>query len=477
MSAEPTAEHQLPAGPDAREGAALLARVERVPLTRLHLRIASILGVGTFFDSFDALSLSVALTAILTTLHAPLSAAGPLIAVGYVGQIIGAVAFGVVSERFGRKTAFVAASALFGVLSLFSALAWNVESLMAFRLVQGIGLGAEVPVAAAMFNEFVRARARGLIVLVYESLFVWGILGATVVGAVFLSVFPPADAWRYLFVLGALPLLSAVWAWFRLPESPRHLVHRGELDRAASVVERLEGSARRGGRPLDDAGQAPVVPVEAVAEPPTRFGELFSPAYRTRTLALWSIWFTTFLPLGGFTSWMPALLTRIGTLSPAVASLLTGGIVVGNLVVLYITASSLDRRGRRFWFGAGYGLALLGSVGGVVALGVLGWHSWVVLFVAGALVLFGVNINAPLAYLYTAELYPTRMRAWATMVSSTMRNLASVVAPITIGLLLGAASGVLWSFVLATGVLLIGLAVMLRFGVETKQRTLEQLAA
>ncbi|WP_219412418.1 MFS transporter [Pseudonocardia nigra] len=470
MSIEPTAGRAAPPA----DGAALLDRVERIPLTRFHLRIASILGVGTFFDSFDALVLSVALTAILSSLGAPLSVAGLLIAAGFVGQIIGAVAFGVVSERAGRKVAFVAASALFGALSVVSAFAWSAESLMVFRLLQGIGLGAEVPVAAAMFNEFVRAKARGRIVLIYESLFVWGILGATLVGAVFLSVFPPDDAWRYLFVLGGVPVLTAVWAWFRLPESPRHLVHRGDLAQAESVIAEMEASARRGGHVLEDPAAA--VPRAVVAEPPTRFGELFSPAYRTRTLALWCIWFTTFLPLGGFTSWMPALLSRVGGLPPAVASLLTGGIVVGNLVVLYIAASSLDRRGRRFWFTAGYGLALLGSVGGAVAIGLLGWNGWVVLFVAGALVLFGVNINAPLVYLYTAELYPTRMRAWATMVGSTMRNLASVIAPITIGLLLGATTGVLWSFVLATVVLLVGLAVLLRFGVETKQRALEELA-
>jgi putative MFS transporter len=469
MSIDPTADRAAPLA-----GAALLDRVERIPVTRFHLRIASILGVGTFFDSFDALVLSVALTAILSSLGAPLSVAGLLIAAGYVGQIVGAVLFGVVSERAGRKVAFVAASALFGALSVVSALAWNAESLMAFRLLQGIGLGAEVPVAAAMFNEFVRARARGRIVLVYESLFVWGILGATIVGAVFLSVFPPEDAWRYLFLLGGVPVLTAVWAWFRLPESPRHLVHRGDLEQAEAVVAEMEASARRAGHDLEEPAPRTAAPV---AEPPTRFGELFSPAYRTRTLTLWCVWFTTFLPLGGFTSWMPALLTRVGGLPPATASLLTGAIVVGNLVVLYVAASSLDRRGRRFWFAAGYGLALVGSVGGALALGVLGWTGWPVLFTAGALVLFGVNINAPLVYLYTAELYPTRMRAWATTVGSTMRNLASVIAPITIGLLLGAATGVFHSFVLATVVLLVGLAVLLRFGVETKQRPLEELAA
>jgi len=182
----------------------LLGRVEQVPLNRFHFRVAGMLGVGTFFDSFDGLILAVALTATLQALGAPMSVAGVLIAAGYLGQIIGAIGFGFVSERYGRKIAFVVSSGIFGLLSLVAVFAWNVESLMIIRLLQGIGLGAEVPVAAAMFNEFVRAKARGRIVMIYESLFGWGILAASLVGGLLLAVFPPHNAWRYLFLIGGI---------------------------------------------------------------------------------------------------------------------------------------------------------------------------------------------------------------------------------------------------------------------------------
>src|SRR5919198_147100 len=117
------------------DGAALLGRMERVPLTRFHLRTASILGVGTFFDSFDTLVIAVGMTAILGTFGADVGTAGFLIAAGYLGQIVGAIGFGFVSERYGRKTAFIASSVLFGVLSLFAALAWSAESMFVLRLV------------------------------------------------------------------------------------------------------------------------------------------------------------------------------------------------------------------------------------------------------------------------------------------------------------------------------------------------------
>ncbi len=460
------------------EAAALLHRVEQVPFSRFHLRVAGILGVGTFFDSFDGLVLAVALTAILQSLGAPLSVAGVLIAASYVGQMIGAIGFGFVSERFGRKIAFIAASAIFGLLSLVAAFAWSIESLMLIRLLQGIGLGAEVPVAAAMFNEFVRAKARGRIVMIYESLFVWGILAASLVGGLLLAVFPPQNAWRYLFVIGAIPLLTSIWAYFRLPESPRHLLHKGDIDGARAVVESMEAQVRPG-TPLDPAPEAPSAGASAagasVAEPRTRFGELFGAEYRGRTAMLWCTWFTTYFALWGLTTFLPTLLVRAG-LSQSTAALLSGAITVGDLIAVYIAAATLDRLGRRFWFITGFALAIVGALLGVLGIGVLGISGWVVFFIAGATLLVGVNINAPLIYMYTAELYPTRMRAFATMVGSSLRSLAAVIAPIILGVLTTVPGGNVWMFALFGAVLAVGLAVFAKFGIETKQRALEELA-
>jgi putative MFS transporter len=473
MTIDKPPSQSAPADDRATEGAALLGRMERVPLTRFHLRIASILGVGTFFDSFDTLAIAVTMAAILGTFGVGLETAGFLIAAGYVGQIVGAIGFGFVSERFGRKAAFIASSALFGVLSLVAAFAWSVESLLVFRLIQGIGLGAEVPVAAAMFNEFVRARARGRIVLIYESLFIWGILAASLVGGLLLAAFPPHDAWRYLFAIGAVPAVAAIWAYFRLPESPRHLVHKGDLETARATIEEMEASPRIG-KPVP-TGDDVAVPVAAVAEPRTRFGELFAPNYRQRTAMLWCTWFTTYFALWGLTTFLPTLLVRAGV-SQSHASLLSAAVTIGDMIVVYLAAATLDRLGRRFWFTAGYVLALIGAAFGVIAIGLAGASGWVVLFIASATLLVGVNINAPLIYIYTAELYPTRMRAWATMVGSTLRSGSAVIAPIVLGLLVGRAGGIAWMFALFAAVLAVGLVVFLRHGIETKQRTLEELA-
>jgi MFS transporter, putative metabolite:H+ symporter len=454
----------------------LLGRLERLPFTRTHLRVASLLGAGTLMDAVDGQIVAVALTTILSSLGAPMSAAGPLIAAGFAGQMVGAIGFGMLSERLGRKTVYVVSSIIFGSLSLAAAFAWNVEVLAVVRFAQGIGLGAAVPVAAAMFNEFVSGRSRGRVVIIYESLFNWGILLASVLGFVFLAVLPAGHAWRYLLVIGVLPVATAVWAAFRLPESPRYLLEHGRLDAAVAVVREMEISAGR------DILAEPSPSAEQVVEGapirrPTQLGELFSPVYRGRTAHIACIWLANYFALWGFTSFMPSLLVQAGFSRP-LASLLSGAFNVLGLLMLYIVAATLDRWGRRFWFLAGHTLSVCGAILGTTVFAFLGSTNVPVLLLAGGAVMVGANINGNVAWVYTAELFPTRMRAWATMAGSSLRCLAAVIAPIVFGLVLargGIGTGI--AFALCGLLLLTALVVVARFGIETRQRSLEELAS
>ncbi|MDT7623903.1 MAG: transporter, putative metabolite:H+ symporter [Pseudonocardiales bacterium] len=455
----------------------LLGRLERLPFTRMHLRVASLLGAGTLMDAVDGQIVAVALTTILSSLGAPMSAAGPLIAAGFAGQMVGAIGFGMMSERLGRKTVYIISSAIFGSLSLAAAFAWNVESLAVIRFVQGIGLGAAVPVAAAMFNEFVSGRSRGRVVIIYESLFNWGILLASVLGFVFLAVFQAGVAWRYLLMIGALPVATAVWAAFRLPESPRYLLEHGRLDAAEAVVREMEVSASRDIVAETSPSSTQVVVERAHIRRPTHLGELFSPAYRGRTAHIACIWLANYFALWGFTSFMPTLLAQAG-FSRSLASLLSGAFNVLGLVMLYIVAATLDRWGRRFWFLAGHTLSVCGATLGAIVFVFLGSTNLPVLLLAGAAVMVGANVNGNIAFVYTAELFPTRMRAWATMAGSSLRCLAAVIAPIVFGFFIARGGiGVGIAFALSGLLLLTALVVVARFGIETRQRSLEELAS
>lgn len=447
----------------------LIARIERVPVTRFHWKVGGILGAGTFFDAFDIVAIGVVLTAISSTFHLNSAQAGWLVSAGFLGQGIGAVGFGLVSERLGRRRVFLAALLVIGVFAAISAVAWSGFSLGSIRFLQGLGLGAETPVASALLAEMVAGPRRGRVNVLYKLASPLGNLGTSLVAAAFLAATPPSTAWRLLFIIGAAPLVVAAVASFALPESPRYLVRRGRLDEAERIVERMEASATT-------ALAAPHAQPAPADLGRTRFGELFSRDYLRRTVMVWVAWFTVYFVLLGGTAWLPSQYVKVGHVSQSRASVLAGAVNVVAIVLIIVVAGLVDTVGRKRLLVSGYVVSLLGAVLGVVFWLTGNLHGWGLLYTAGALLMLGVYTVDPLVYAYTAELFPTRMRSWATMSASAWRAAAAVIAPIVIGEILQIGSGIGAIFALFAIVLVIGLITQAGWGVETKQVQLERLA-
>src|SRR6185295_18641820 len=184
----------------------IVARLERLPPSWWQVKARIIVGVATFFDAFDALAIATILPVIVPLWKLTPPQIGFMISASFVGQLIGALLFGWIAERFGRMTAMVWSIALFAVMSLVCALAWDYDSLLVLRTIQGIGLGGEVPVAAVFISELTRAQGRGRFVLLYELVFPIGLVMAALVG---LWVVPHLG-WQYMFVIGALPAFLAL---------------------------------------------------------------------------------------------------------------------------------------------------------------------------------------------------------------------------------------------------------------------------
>ena len=160
----------------------IIARVERLPVSWWHVKTRIIIGVATFFDAFDALAIASVLPAIVPMWKLTPPQIGFLISAGFLGQLLGALFFGWIAEKYGRMTGMIWSIATFAVMSFVCAFAWDYESLLAFRLVQGFGLGGEVPIAAVYISELARANVRGRFVMLYELIFPVGIVAATVIG-------------------------------------------------------------------------------------------------------------------------------------------------------------------------------------------------------------------------------------------------------------------------------------------------------
>lgn len=454
---------------DVARRSEILARLERLPFSRFHLRLAAILGVGTFFDAFDALTIATALAVIFTTLHINFLNAGLLISAAYVGQFIGAWIFGYLSETYGRKFAFITSLFVFGLMSVATAFAWDFQSLVICRIIQGLGLGGEVPVAGALFGEYLRTTNRARIGLIYQSLFIWGAALTPAIGVAVFSLVGQDPGWRVLFILGGIPALVAIYACWALPESARWLADKGRYEEAERLVSRIEAEPRKEALP-------PLRVTPHPAPRKTRLAELFAGIYARRTILLWTQWAATFFVAYGNSIWLPTLYVKLGGLPVTNALLLTLVTWGVTLTVMYLEAWLLERIGRRPLFTFGFAMIALGAGVGVVA--VLFFHAtgWPILFVSALIMGIGTALNSSACVNYTAELYPTRIRGLGIATGSSMSRLASIFSPFAVGALLNAGYGIEAVFAMFAAAGLIGLVVLIALGVETKGRTLEELS-
>lgn len=447
------------------------ARIDRVPTGRFHVKIASILGTGTFFDGFDAISLAVVLSIVVSTFQISFAEAGLIISAGYIGQFIGAILIGLLADRFGRKKTFIGAMVIFALLSVACAFAWSSTSLLVFRLLQGLGLGAEVPIAGTLINEYLGRKSRGRVAVLYQSAFSWGLFFAPLVALVLTTTLDPQLAWRVLLGIGVLPLLVAIWAWFALPESARWLAERGRHEEANAYVLEMEAEATSRGKVLDEPA-----PLPAAAHKAFKASELFSGQYGRRTIMLAFLWFAAYFVIYGYSVWLPSLYVQIGHLPPANSLLLT--VLIGIIVIAVISTSAwlVEKIGRKPSLFIGFTIATAAGAYGWITTTLIGDTSWQVLFTTGCLIALGISIPAAVLYMYTAELYPTRMRGFATSSASSLARLASVLSPFLIGPLLDS-GGVGTIFALLGGFALLGALVVGTVGIETRNRSLEDISA
>ena len=449
----------------------VIGRAERLPVTGLHRRIMIILGFGTFFDAFDTLAIASALTVIFSSLSIDFVATGMLIGVGYVGQLIGALLFGILSEVWGRKKSFIVALSVMGLFSIGAALAWNLQSLALSRALLGIGLGGEAPIAGTMIAELLQRHRRGRYFLLYQTLYQWGILLTPVAGFFLISMLGPEAGWRVLFAVGAAPLLLALVSLWWLPESVRWLVDKGRMREAETVVARFEENAAAEGLALDAPRMT--APTDAKS---TKFAELFHPNYLRRTILCWLHWFLCYYVVVGLVTWLPGLFVRVGHLSATQALLAAVGVNVITVIMGYVSAWLVDRLGRKLLFSIGFIGMAAGALIGFAEIAWLNVQGWIPLFTAACVMQAFLIFNAMGCYLYTAELYPTRMRGWGSSAGRAVSLVASIIAPITVGAMLGSsfgASGMFAVFALAS---VLGLIAILWLGIETKDKLLEELS-
>ncbi len=413
--------------------ASVAARLDALPFTRRHLKVLTGSGLGWALDAMDVGLVSFVLTALIAQWSLTGEQASWIASAGFVGMAVGASLGGLLADRFGRRSVFALTLLIYGLATGASALAGGVAALIALRVVVGLGLGAELPVASTYVSELAPARMRGRLIVILEAFWAIGWTAAALIG--FFVIPASADGWRWAFALGAIPALYALIVRWGLPESPRWLAQRGRDAEASEVVAGFESSPALGEsrrhRTAPAAPALPAAPAPAATSARQRLARLWSAELRVRTAALWTVWFCVNFAYYGAFIWIPTILFAQGY--DLVKSFgFTLIITLAQLPGYAVAAWLIEVWGRRatlsvFLAGSAIAAVLFGTASGEGAI------------IATGMALSFFNLGAWGAlYAVTPETYPTSLRGTGAGWAAGVGRIASIVAPLSVPPLLAA---------------------------------------
>ncbi|WP_210604127.1 MFS transporter [Brevibacterium oceani] len=420
-----------------------------------HRKLFAYIGAGAMIDAYDVYIAAGVSAALVSTGFAGVGEVAVFMSMTFFGMLLGAATAGFVGDRFGRRMSYQVNLLIFAVAGFAAALAPSFEFLVGTRFVMGIGLGAELVLAAAILGEFVPPRSRGRWTAMLGILVNSGLLFASAIGALVISNF----GWRWMFVIGAV-LAVVVWiARTRCPESPRWLVVRGRLSEAQAIVERFEAKS------ATTIENTPPAPVDETVEPAATTKRPFWQLAILGTVVAVGVNMFVY----GFISWMPTFFVEQGidvSHSLAYTTAMALGAPGGGLVCLLLI-NKLNRR-----------TAIIAFSIIVIPLGLAyaAAQSIVVIVIIGILLVTAIyTLVTFVLYSYMPELYPTRYRLRGTGISYTFARGASIVVPFAMsGLFVAFGLFGPIGFVCAMAVCMI--AVVLAIPVETRGRSLEEIA-
>jgi putative MFS transporter len=433
------------------------ARLDRLPISSFHRRVMMLIGIGMFFDGFD---IYIAATVLGSTLHSGFSSLpenAMFISATFVGMMLGSFMTGFLGDRFGRRFTYQFNLLLFGGASLLAAFAPNMMILIVLRLFMGIGLGAENVVGYSTLTEFVPARVRGKWQGGMAVFVVTGLPVAALTGTFLIPLF----SWRVMFIVGGI---GGAVVWYlrkSLPESPRWLESVGRVEEAEALLEKIEAEVS-GGRPLP-------LPAPPVASAPSRaLSTLWGPALLPRMIVGSIALIVINTLLYGFITWLPTFFVKQG-LTIATSFQYSMLMSVGAPIGAAIGALTSDRWGRKPTIALSSLMAILFGfiypfVDDPVLLPMVGFALTIPIYVLVAL-LFGI---------YIPELFPTEVRLRASGICNTFGRGATIGTPFLV-VWLFTHFGIRGVLTLMIGLLITLTVAVLRFGVETGRRSLEQL--
>lgn len=425
-------------------------------LTPFHRKVMVLSAAGMFLDGYDITVIAVALPTVTKQWHLSSFMTGALSAAAVIGMFVGALVFGRLTDRLGRKKMYLVNLIGFVVFALLAAFAQNAWELLVCRFLLGLALGADYTISTSLLAEYAPAKRRGSLMTRLGATWFVGAAATYVFALLLLPL--GHNMWRVMLVLGAVFALIVLWMRRSIPESPRWLAAQGRGEEATAVLTGL------GDTTVDLAGPA-------APEHNSPWRTLLGMPLLRMTFFCCGFWFMYTLSYYGITLYTPTILKQVTSS--------TTGTYVGSLIIALIGVTGavigvnlVDRVGRR-------PLLITGFIGMFVALTALAlWQSpglAGLVLLLGLAVLFANSGPGIVNLVYPSEVFPTAVRATANGLGTAVSRVGAIIGTLWLPTLINSwgLHRVLWLFV---GASIIGLAIAAALAPETKGRSLEELS-
>ncbi len=461
-------------------------RLDRLKWSPFHTRMVLGLGVAWVLDGLE-ITIASAVTGVLSqpnTLNLTSVQVGLIATIYLIGEVIGALVFGRLSDKMGRRSLFMITLGVYLIGSGLSAFTFGQGLLWiiyfyATRFVAGLGIGGEYAAINSAIDEMMPARYRGRVDIGVNGTYWAGSILGTFATLLFLNLIPVSLGWHLAFLLG--PILAVVILFVRrnLPESPRWLITHGRAEQAERVISTIEDEAGRAGQRLgqvDDRAAINILP-EKMYGYLTLLRVVFQ-QYPKRAILGASLMITQSFLYNAIFFTYAIVLTKFYHVDPKTVPIYGLAFAVGNLTGPLLLGRLFDTLGRKKMIAGTYLLsgvllavsAFLFQIGALTAL--TQTIAWVIIF-------FFASAGASSGYLTVSEIFPIEIRAEAIAVFFAIAQIAGAIGPLLYGALIGNATsttGLFIGYLIGAGIMILGGLTEVFFGVKAEGQSLESIA-
>lgn len=464
------------------------ARMDRLPWTRFHWLIVVGLGVSWILDGLEIQIVSSMGGPLenIQTLHLTSGQVGATASWYLAGQVVGALVFGRITDKLGRKKLFILTLAIYLIGSGLAGLSWGIWSLYFFRFIAGLGIGGEYTAINSAIDEIIPSRYRGRVDIAINGTY-WGgaALGAAASLVLFNDNFVPVHwGWRIGFFIGPFLGLIIIFLRRHIPESPRWLLTHGRADEAERTVDEIEDRLRKDGvelPPVDESKTLEIVESDRLTY--RQVARVFFGKYPSRSFLGFTLMATQAFLYNAIFFTEGVVLIHFYHVPSEHTGYYFFPFAVGNLIGPLVLGPLFDTVGRRKMICLTYvvsGFLLLGSAWAFHE-GILNAATQTLVW---CVVFFFASAGASSAYLTVGEIFPLELRGQAiSFFFAVSQGAGGVVAPYLFGRLVGGSDNpspdrlpLTWGYVIGAVIMIFGGLVAWFFGVNAERQSLEDIA-